>query len=239
MRRPSRDLGDVFTFGGRVPSTVGALISAIVVASLLGALTRSYGTLQIAALVPALVYRGEVWRLVTWVFFHDEPVGLIFACFMLFQFGRDLSYAWGTRRFVITFVGISAGAAIATCLLALAWPTLMVVPSLGSWPPILAMIVAWCMIFPERQLNLWMVLPMTARTLLWVTLGGTVFFMAFRGVAPLVPELSAELLMVAYARGWSLRGVWQSLRIKSYERRARRRASHLKVVKKDPPRWMN
>jgi membrane associated rhomboid family serine protease len=239
MRRSSSpDLGELLTFGGRVPAVVGGLIAGVVLASLVGALTGGR-LFQAAALVPALVYRGEVWRLATWAFLHNEPVGLIFACLILFQFGRDLSYAWGPRRFAATFLGLSVGAAVVTCLLALAWPPLMVVPALGSWPPVLALIVAWAMIFPERQLMFWMVLPMSGRSLLWVTLGGTVFFMAFRGVATYVPELSAELLMIALASGWSPRGLWQSLRIKAYERRARRRASHLKVVKKDPPHWMN
>ncbi len=96
------------------------------------------------------------------------------------------------------------------------------------------------MIFPDRQILFMLALPVSGRALLWLTIGGTVLYAIFGSLGAYVPHLTAQLLMLAYARGWSVRGLWQSLRIKGYERRARRRASHLKVVKKqDPPRWMN
>jgi hypothetical protein len=239
MRRAS-SMGEVFSFGGRVPPTVGGLISAIVVASLLGALAP--GLIVETALVPAYVWSGQVWRLVTWVFFESgpgAPLNLLFIGLTLFWLGRDLCYAWGPRRFLLTFLGIAAAASIVTCLLAIAWPPLMRGAWTGSWPATTALIVAWAMIFPERQMLAMLVLPITGRTLLWITVGGTVLYAIFgREYAYYVPHLSAQLLMIAYARGWSLRGFWQSLRIKQYERRARRRASHLKVVKKED-RWLN
>lgn len=238
MRR-ARNIGEVLTFGGRVPPTVGGLISAIVAASLLGALGRGYGLVEAAALVPGLVWQGQLWRLVTWVFFETDPLSLLFGGMTLYFFGRDLCYAWGPRRFIATFFGVSVAAAGATTLAAQWWPALMGYPWSGSWPALLALTVAWAMIFPERQILLMFALPVSGRALLWITLGGTVLYAVFGRVHAYVPHLAAQLLMMGYARGWSLRGLWQTLRIKQYERRARRRASHLKVVKKDPPRWMN
>ncbi len=237
--RHARSIGDVFTFGGRVPATVGGLISATVAASLIGALGRGYGLVRIAALIPGLVWQGQLWRVATWVFFETDPLSLLFGALTLYWFGRDLCFAWGPRRFLATFFGIAIGAAVVTCLLGFAWPTLLVNDWTGSWPVISALIIAWAMIFPERQILFMLALPISGRALLWVTLGGTLLYAVFGHPAAYVPHLSAQLLMIAYARGWSLRGLWQSLRIKKYERRARRRASHLKVVKKDPPRWMN
>ena len=238
--RHARSIGDVLTFGGRVPATVGGLISATVVASLLGALGRGYGLVDAAALVPGLVWQGQLWRLATWVFFETDPLSLLFGALTLYWFGRDLCFAWGPRRFLATFFGIAAAAATVTCLLAqFAWPSLMGAGWTGSWPVISALIIAWAMIFPERQILFMLALPVSGRALLWLTLGGTLLYAVFGRLLAYVPHLSAQLLMIAYARGWSLRGLWQSLRIKNYERRARRRASHLKVVKKDPPRWMN
>ncbi len=233
-------MGEVLTFGGRVPSTVGILIVAQVAASLLGALGRGYGLVDLAALVPALVWRGEVWRLVTWVFFETDPLSLVFGALTLFWFGRDLCNAWGPRRFLFTFFGLAVAASLATSLIALAWPALLGYGWTGSWPVVTALIVAWAMIFPERQILFMLALPVSGRALLWLTLGGTLLYAVFGRLHAYVPHLAAQSLMVLYTRGYSLRGLWQSLRIKSYERRARRRASHLKVVKKeDPPRWMN
>jgi membrane associated rhomboid family serine protease len=237
-RRPGME--EIFTFGGRVPSTVGVLIVAVVAASLLGALGRGYGLVDVAALEPARVWRGEVWRLVTWVFFETDPLSLVFGALTLYWFGRDLCYAWGAQRFLATFFGFAVASAIATCVLARVWPALYGAGWTGSWPVITALIVAWAMIFPERQILFMLALPVSGRALLWLTLGGTLLYAVFGRLYAYVPHLAAQGLMVLYARGYSLRGLWQSFRIRSYERRAERRASHLKVVKKeDPPRWMN
>jgi membrane associated rhomboid family serine protease len=240
MRRARQtDFGEIFTFGGRVPPTVGALITAIVLASLFGQLGQAYGLRDAAALVPGLVLQGQVWRVATWVFFERDPMSLLFGGITLYFFGRDLCWAWGARRFLGTFFGIAIATGLVTCVVALGWTPLQRVSWTGSWPVLLALTVAWAMIFPERQILLMFALPVSGRALLWVTLGGTVLYAVFYGVHEFVPHFAAQLLMMAYARGWSLRGFWQQLRIKGYERRARRRASHLKVVKKDPPRWMN
>lgn len=239
--RAARSIGDVLSFGGRVPPTVGGLISAVVVASLLGALAPVL--VAESALVPGYVWSGQVWRLVTWIFFESgpgTPLNLLFVGLTLYWLGRDLCNAWGSRRFLLTYIGIAVAASVVTCLLATVWPPLMRGIWTGSWPATTALVVAWAMIFPERQILLMLALPITGRTLLWITVGGTVLYAIFgRDYAYFVPHFSAQLLMIGYARGWSLRGLWQSLRIKQYERRARRRASHLKVVKKDPPTWMN
>ena len=169
----------------------------------------------------------------------NTPLNLLFVGLTLYWLGRDLCYAWGPRRFLLTFMGIAVAASVVTCLLAMAWQPLMRGVWTGSWPATTALVVAWAMIFPERQILFMLALPVSGRALLWLTLGGTLLYAVFGHLHAYVPHLTAQLLMIAYARGWSLRGFWQSLRIKQYERRARRRASHLKVVKKDPPRWMN
>jgi membrane associated rhomboid family serine protease len=240
MRR-SNSIEEVFTFGGRVPSAVGALITAFVIASVAGALGADAVRVR-AALLPGYVWRGEIWRLVTWSFVETDPLSLIFGAMMLYMFGRDLCFAWGPRRFLVTFFGITAAAAAATCILGrVAWPVLMQKYWLTSWPIIDALVVAWAMIFPERQILLMFALPVSGRALLGITVGGTLLWAIFnRDFAAYVPHLLAQALMVVFLRGYSPRGFWQTLRIKAYERRARRRASHLKVIRKeDPPRWMN
>jgi len=238
--RSAPSLSQVFTFGGRAPAAVGGLIVAIVAASLLGALLP--GLVGAGALVPGLVWRGQLWRLATWLLFESgpgAPLNLLFGGLTLFWFGRDLCHAWGPRRFLATFVGVAVAAAAITCALArFALPVLLAGAWTGPWVPITALIVAWSMIFPERQILFMLALPVSGRALLWLTIGGTVLWAAFSGFYAFVPHLVAQLLMVGHGRGWSLRGLWQSLRIWQYERRARRRAAHLKVVKKED-RWLN
>lgn len=238
MKRRSPALGEMLTFGGRVPAAVGGLIAAVVVASILGALGRKTGVLEMAALAPAHVLSGELWRLVTWVFFETDPISLIFGALMLYWFGRDLCRAWGTRRFLVTFFGLAVVVAALTCLVAIGWPAVGADSWTGSWPVMLGLTMAWAMIFPERQILFMLALPISGRALVWLTLGGTILYAIFGSLHAYVPHLLAELAMVAYGRGWSARGLWQSFRMRRFEWQARRRASHLKVVKK-PDQWMN
>jgi len=239
MARP-RPIGDLLTFGGRAPRAVGGLIAALLGASLVAALS---GLELWLVLRPAALVQGEVWRLVTWTFVDRDPLSLAFAALMLFFFGRDLAGAWGERRLVVTFLVLGAASGLASCAPALWFSGLEGVVWAGSWAVISGLVVAWGLLFPERQIVFWFVVPVSGRGLVWLTVGFTVLYGAFRGAARVLPELAAEVLMFLWFRGVSPRGAWQSFRIWLGEQRMRRRARHLKVVRKngkgDPPRWLN
>ncbi len=232
---PVRRLSEALTFGGRVPAAVGGLVAAVLVASIAGAL---FPPVRDAAFFsPALVWRGEVWRLVSYPFLESDPLSLVIGGFMLWMFGRDLAAAWGGRRLLQAFVGLAAGAAAATSLLALAWSRLQVVAAAGPWPVIDALVVAWALRFPDRQLFYMFVLPLNGRTLVWLTVAGTVLYAVFYGFAPYVPHLLAEGLVALWLRG-------PRLRLPRLPRRRRRRGPFA-VIHADrdpdqsPPRWLN
>jgi membrane associated rhomboid family serine protease len=194
--------------------------------------------LQDAALFsPTLAWRGEVWRLVTWPLVETAPVALLFGGLMLWMFGRDLAFAWGERRFLAAFAGIGAGAALATSLLALAWPRLRAGVWGGPWPVVDALVVAWALRFPDRQLLFMFALPVKGRGLLWLTVGGTVLYAVFYGLAPYLPHLLAEGLVALWLRGPRLR----LPRLPRWLRR--RRPFEVIHADRDPdagrPRWMN
>lgn len=243
MPRRSSPVDDLLSFGGRVPPVVGGLIVSLVLASILGAVSTPLAGL--GAFSPAAVLVGQLWRLVSWPFFERDPLSLLFGGLMLYWFGRDLTWAWGPRRFLVTFFSIAGLAAAGTTLLSLVLPTLGERVWLGAWPVLSSLVVAWAMLFPERQILFMFALPMSGRALGWVTLGGTLLYAVFAGrggAYQYVPHLLAQGLMALYLRGVSARGLWQTLKIRQLERKARRRASHLKVVQKkgnEPPRWIN
>lgn len=234
MPRPRR-LSESLTFGGRVPAAVGGLVAVLVLASVAGALSPP---LRAAAFFsPALAWRGEVWRLATWLFFETDPFALLFGALMLWMFGRDLAAALGGRRFLGAFLALGAGAAVATSLLALAWPTLLGGRWAGPWPVVDALVVAWALRYPDRQLLFMFALPVSGRTLLWLTLGGTALYAAYYGLVPYVPHLAAEGLAALWLRG-------PRLRLPRWPRWLRRRRPFEVIhADRDPdsgrPRWLN
>jgi membrane associated rhomboid family serine protease len=185
----------------RMPRAVAALILVIAVVSIAGAIEARNGAAWLmgyGVLVPLAVWRGEVWRLVTWPLLESSPLGLLFACLTLYWFGGDLARSWGGARFLAFYFGVAAAAATVTCLLSLAWQSLRFIPQAGAWAVLDGAIVAWGLLYPGRELRLYGVLRMTGRHMVWLTFGLTVLFALFQGLAPFVPHFAAELLVFAW-----------------------------------------
>jgi hypothetical protein len=71
MARVNPLAGSFVVLGSRVPKVVGLLVGLTLGASIMGAVTSRNGLeglIQAGALVPALVLRGQIWRLATWLF---------------------------------------------------------------------------------------------------------------------------------------------------------------------------
>jgi membrane associated rhomboid family serine protease len=235
MARP----GSLLTLGGRVPPVVGGLIAATVLTSLVSVVGSRNGLplLSLLAFSPQAVLQGQVWRLVTWVLLETDPLNLLFGALVLFWFGRDLAEAWGERRFLVVYLGVAAVAAAATTLLSLAWPALRGSVWTGLWPAADGLVVAWALLFPFRQILLFFALPVSGRALLWFTIGATVLYALFAGVAAFVPHLLAEGAMWLHASGLGP-GRW--LRKIRWPRRRGRGRFEVIHVDRDPDRkWLN
>src|SRR5882672_8943214 len=98
-----------FSFGGRIPGAIGLTLVVTVASSLLVAFGSRHaeGIFAYAPLVPNEVWRGQVWRLVTWPFIEPAPLSLVFTCLFLFWFGVDLAREWGPRRFLFVYGGVA------------------------------------------------------------------------------------------------------------------------------------
>jgi membrane associated rhomboid family serine protease len=219
MAPPIREL----TLGRlRVPAVIVGLILAIALLSIAGAVGGRNGADWIGAgsvlFVPE-VWRGQVWRLFTWALCEFGPIALLFACLTLYWFGSDLARRWGTWRFLGFYFGIATAAAAVTCLLALFWTALQGIPYAGSWAVLDAIVIAWGLLHPGRELRFWGVLRLTGRHLVWLTFGLTVLFALFYGLSSFIPHFVAELLVW----GWlgPLPGLLRGRRQANLEKRAR------------------
>jgi membrane associated rhomboid family serine protease len=190
----ARRLKRGFSFGGRMPWGVGLLLALTVVSSLLVAFTSRHAAplFGVTALVPEEVWRGQLWRLVTWPFIQPSPIGLIFTGFIFYWFGSDVALHWGSRRFVSVFGGVMALAGVATCLIARLDPSVLTQAYLGAWALTAALTVAWGFWFPERTVRIYLVLPIQGYWLAWLTIAITVVCSVYWGWETLLPELLAE-----------------------------------------------
>jgi membrane associated rhomboid family serine protease len=243
-RRGGLQLPRFLTFGDRVPPSVGLVLALMLAMSVWGWMEPEFQSL--AALSPIGILRGQVWRLVTWPFVQGDPFALLFGGFMLYWLGQQLSFVWSEQRFLSRFFGYAVFASVATTALAIVWAPASA-PHLGVWPVANALIVSWALLYPDRMVNIWGVLPISGRTAAYLVVGGTFLYGiaagGLRGIGLFVPHLAAVALAWVLARGLGLGGVLRDARGWMAERDAKRRARHLKVVKKDGeddrPRWLN
>jgi membrane associated rhomboid family serine protease len=212
------------------PGAVIALVAATAILSLAAAIGERWGVplARYLVLAPALVWSGEVYRLFTWQLIALDPIGLLLGCWMLWRFGGDLARTWGPVRFLVVHVGFAVGTGAITCLLALAWPPLLGATWLGAWPVAEALLIAWALLFPDRELYLYFVVRVRGHALVATVVGGTLLFALFFGLAPFVPDFAAQALMLLFMA--DLPAGLRALR-----RRRRAPPPHLHLVKDEEP----
>jgi membrane associated rhomboid family serine protease len=231
--RRRNELSKLFTFGGRVPATVGGLLVLMLLASMWARVNPDVRDL--AALAPIGVERGQLWRLVTWVIVQPDAWTLLFAGFMLFWIGQQLSFAWSERRFALRFLSTTLFAGVVTSLLGILWSGASGAGHLGVWPVVNALLVAWAMLHPDAQMNVWGVLPLSGRNIALIVTGGTILYAFFSSVVEFLPHLSALALAWVQAGAFGAGGgrSWRQAKRWWADRETKRRSRHLKVVKKN------
>lgn len=213
------------------------------------------------------ILHGQLWRLLTAPLVH-VPTGslrhILGALLGLYFLSPSLEQSWGTRRF-LGFLGLSAlSAYLVQLLFVLAWPSLgqRLVPAhwFGAMPVVSAISIAWALHFKARTLHLMMVLPITGKTLLWLTVGFNLLAVIALEDAPHGRLAPFGAMLAGWLLGGGtpspLRRWWLQRKLRRLDAQARREAqerrraaSHLRVVQggKAPPRsddeepgpWLN
>jgi membrane associated rhomboid family serine protease len=112
---------------------------------------------------------GYFWQLFTYGLLHDpqSPFHLLFNGLIIFFLAPALIDRWGERRYfsfmMLTVIG--GGASVWLCALL----GLTNGPVIGFSGASLGTIVAWCLVYPQRQIYMLGVFPMTGKVLLWAT----------------------------------------------------------------------
>lgn len=235
--------GSYHVLGVFIPRPIAWLIATVVFMSAFGSLLERLGlpVLRYSVLLVDAVWRGEVWRLVTWAPIELSPLGLLFGCLLLYFIGPDLLRQWGTRRFFANFfVGAALVGAITGVIGRFLWTEVALVPHLGLWPMEEAMIIAWAALFRDRQILLFFALPVAGRNLIGLTIAITVVMAALGGFPRYVPHFVAELAALLYMDVISVRPWIARARLAWFQRRYRQRTAKLTGVDRDrgePPRW--
>ncbi|HEV2207665.1 MAG: rhomboid family intramembrane serine protease [Limisphaerales bacterium] len=170
---------------------------------------------------------GYVWQLLTFQFMHAGLLHLLFNCWAIFVFGREVEATLGVRRFLTLYFASGAiGGLVQTLAGGLAvnffstsqWAMRFAGPTLGASAGALGLLAAFAMLFPERQLVLllFFIIPFTMRAkflLLFcglLAIFGILFPMGNIADAAHLGGILTGIVFVRYAIHWQWH--WPSLR---------------------------
>jgi membrane associated rhomboid family serine protease len=150
-----------YSFGPRgITKAVKYLLLANVAVFALMLLWRSE-LIHLLGLTPALVKKGMVWQLVTYMFLHGGVFHILFNMFALWMFGCDIERAWGTREFVKYYFITGVGAGIFTLILSFNSQ----IPTIGASGAVFGILVAFALMFPNRPIYVYFLFPVKAKYL--------------------------------------------------------------------------
>ena len=144
-----------------LPPVTQALLLANVAIFFLGELLGP-GLLSAFALWP-IGHGFWPWQVGTYAFLHGSFNHLFFNMLGLWMFGSELEHVWGQRRFVQFYTASVIAAALTQLVVsALLGST---APTIGASGGLFGLLLAFAMLFPNRTILLFFVIPMKAKWL--------------------------------------------------------------------------
>ena len=158
-----------------------------------------------------VVHRFFIWQLVTYLFLHGGWFHIIFNMFALWMFGADLESKWGSKKFLFFYFLTGIGAGILDVTVNTIFPPAMPTVTIGCSGAIYGLLMAYGMLFPERLIYLYMIIPIKAKW--FVAIMGLIEFVSSfstpgSGISHFA-HLGGMLFGYLYLRGWSLPYRWQ------------------------------
>jgi membrane associated rhomboid family serine protease len=139
--------------------------------------------LNLLGLVPAALFHGYVWQLVSYMFLHGSFMHILFNMLALWMFGSELEYEWGAKRFLQYYFVTGIGAGITNAV----FQPHSMIPIVGASGAIYGLLLAFAIRWPNRPILIWFLFPMPAKYFV-ILFGAIEFFASFtpsRGVAHL------------------------------------------------------
>ena len=145
------------------------------------------------------------WQVVTYAFLHGSVFHLFFNMMGLWMFGSEVERVWGAKRYLQFYMVSVLAAAMAQLLTALL--TGGVYPTVGASGGLFGLLLAFGMLFPNRQIML-LIPPIPMKAKVFVALYGAIeLFLGITGTQEGVAHFAhlggmlGGFLMIQYWRG--------------------------------------
>ncbi len=107
----------------------------------------------------------QIWQLITYQFMHGGFGHIFFNMFALWMFGMEIENLWGSKKFLFYYLLCGVAAGISQLFLP---PLLGALPGLtiGASGAIYGVLIAFGLLFPDRYIYLWFLVPIKAKYLI-------------------------------------------------------------------------
>lgn len=110
------------------------------------------------------------WQLFTYLFMHANFWHLFLNMFALWMFGMELENIWGSKKFLAYYLMCGVGAGLATILITPLF-TNLIAPTIGASGSVYGILVAFGMLFPNREIFVYFLFPIKAKYFVIIYMG--------------------------------------------------------------------
>jgi membrane associated rhomboid family serine protease len=189
---------------------------------------------SLLSLIPAYVLQGRIWQIVTYSFLHADVTQLILNCLVLAFVGSDLEAIWGRKKFLTYYFYCitMAGLFYLVMQLLINNPMYLSLPMLGASGGIYGLLLAYGLLFPDREMLFMMIFPMKAKQFVWVLAGIEFLTALFSGQGGLGAFAHLSGMGAGFIYLW-LQAKGIQVRKKNQTESRKKNSGHLRLVKTD------
>ena len=200
----------------------------------------AYNLVGLLGLSATGLTNGFIFQLITYPLIEVNLMGFIFNSLVIWFIGSELEKQWGSKIYVrfllINIIGVGIIYSIVNVLFF--GTNTGAIPLHGLTGINFAMLIAYALLYPDRQMSLMMIFPMRARTFCWILAGIEAYMALFSNLASAWAHLLAMGISYLIIRFQTKPLVRMALNA-SFETKKRSK-SHLYVVKDEdqkPPKF--
>ncbi len=144
------------------------IISAGNVIVLLLDVFSNYTFSYLLRFIPGAIFRGQVWRLVTFLFVpvNENLLWFVFSVLLYYSIGTSLERTWGTTKFTVYYLlgaVMNAVVGLIMGLLGFAW-----LETANMYYLNMSLFLAYATLYPDAVFTIYFIIPVKAKWLAWI-----------------------------------------------------------------------
>jgi membrane associated rhomboid family serine protease len=133
-------------------------------------LTKYFGLIPIDGFIigtlggEPVIWNFLPWQLITYQFMHGDFGHIFFNMFALWMFGMEIENIFGSKKFLYYYLICGVAAGLAQLFIA---PLFSIpAPTIGASGAVFGVLIAFALMFPDRYIFLWFLVPVKAKYLI-------------------------------------------------------------------------